>query len=166
MRRKGTKDRKQKQQGILLQKMKEIQQWRRIKKKKIRLMALTLFAMMLLSAFPFSSLFSIPFLEIGPIQANAAIGLGVETIYDDEVWMGWTIFESGNVGYGQAGGDGGKAYGRYQFDYRHALPGFLSWVVAKDPVKYSMLSKYTHYGAGSDKLLSGAGLGNDWVRAY
>ncbi len=172
MRRKGTKDRKQKQQIRLLQKMKEIQQWRRIKKlfskkKKIRLMALTLFAMMLLSAFPFSSLFSVPFSGIiGPIQANAAIGLGIETIYDDEVWMGWTIFESGNVGYGQAGGDGGKAYGRYQFDYRYALPGFLALVVAQDPIKYSMLSKYTHYGAGSDKLLSGAGLGNDWVRAY
>lgn len=98
MRRKGTKDRKQKQQIRLLQKMKEIQQWRRIKKlfskkKKIRLMALTLFAMMLLSAFPFSSLFSVPFSGIiGPIQANAAIGLGIETIYDDEVCDGLDNF--------------------------------------------------------------------------
>lgn len=170
--RKGTKDRKQKQQRRLLQKMREIQQWRRIKKlfskkKKKRLVALTLFVMILLSGFPCPSLFSVPFSGIiSPLEASAAIGLGIETIYDDEVWMGWTIFESGNVGYGQAGGDGGKAYGRYQFDYRHALPGFLSLVVAEDPVKYSMLSKYTHYEAGSDKLLSGAGLGNDWVRAY
>ena len=101
-----------------------------------------------------------------PVQADAAIGLGIETVYDDEIWMGWTIFESGNVGYGQVGGDGGRAYGRYQFDYQYALPEFLAYAVSADPEKYSMLSKYTRYGAGSDKLLSGAGLGADWVMAY
>lgn len=130
------------------------------KKKQIK----PLIAVVLLGTL-FAPVFS--FLEITePFQADAAIGLGIETVYDDEIWMGWTIFESGNVGYGQAGGDGGRAYGRYQFDYQYALPEFLTYVVSTDSEKYSMLSKYTRYGAGSDKLLSGAGLGADWVKAY
>lgn len=102
----------------------------------------------------------------GTFESCAAVGLGMEIVYDDEIWMGWTIFESGNVGYGQAGGDGGKAYGRYQFDYRYALPDFLVYVMSRDRVTYPMLEKYTGYGAGSDRLLSGAGLGADWVKAY
>ena len=95
----------------------------------------------------------------GNHQTCPSIGLGIETVYDDEIWMGWTIFESGNVGYGQVGGDGGRAYGRYQFDYQYALPEFLAYAVSADPEKYSMLSKYTRYGAGSDKLFGGR-LGN------
>ncbi len=114
---------------------------------------------------PIVSVFSLSGM-MAPIEVKAAIGLGIETVYEDEIWMGWTIFESGNVGYGQAGGDGGRAYGRYQFDYAFALPGFLSYVVSKEPVKYAMLSKYIHYRAGSEELLSSAGLGTDWVRAY
>lgn len=74
-----------------------------------------------------------------PFQADAAIGLGIETVYDDEIWMGWTIFESGNVGYGQAGGDGGRAYGRYQFDYQYALPEFLTYVVSTDSDRKSVV---------------------------
>ncbi len=103
---------------------------------------------------------------LSTFDSHAAIGFGIETVYGDEIWMGWTIFESGNVGYGQAGGDGGKAYGRYQFDYRYALPGFLSYVMAQDRETYPMLEKYAGYGAGSDRLLSGAGLGADWAKAY
>lgn len=98
--------------------------------------------------------------------ANASAGLGTGIICGDEIWMGWTIFESGNIGYGQAGGDGGKAYGRYQFDYRYALPEFLTYIVSQHAAKYSMLSKYIYYEAGSEKLLSNAGLGNDWIKAY
>ena len=100
------------------------------------------------------------------ITANAAVGFGMESINGDEIWMGWTIFESGNVGYGQAGGDSGKAYGRYQFDYRYALPEFLSYVTTQGNETYSMLFHYTYYPAGSEKLLSKAGLGLDWVKAY
>lgn len=170
MHKKGTKDRKQREKKM--EKIREVQERKRknnrfSKKQKMCSMAITLFITMLLSVFPFSLFLHLPFPGvIGLVDTHAAIGLGIETIYDDEVWMGWTIFESGNVGYGQAGGDGGRAYGRYQFDYRYALPDFLSLVVEKDPVKYSMLSNYTHYAAGSDKLLSSAGLGSDWVRAY
>jgi hypothetical protein len=102
----------------------------------------------------------------GTFESHAAIGFGIETVYDDEIWMGWTIFESGNVSYGQAGGDGGKAYGRYQFDYRYALPDFLAYVMSQDRETYPMLGKYIGYEAGSDKLLSGAGLGEDWVKAF
>jgi hypothetical protein len=99
-------------------------------------------------------------------RTSGSIGLGIESVYDDTIWMGWTIYESGNVGYAQAGGDGGKAYGRYQFDYRYALHDFIGYVLAEDPEKYSMLSRYASYAAGSEYLLSSAGLGIDWVRAY
>ena len=102
----------------------------------------------------------------GALESYAAVGFGIEIVYEDEIWMGWTIFESGNVSYGQAGGDGGKAYGRYQFDYRYALPDFLAYVMEEDGETYPMLGKFTGYGAGSDRLLSGAGLGSDWVKAY
>lgn len=104
--------------------------------------------------------------KLVPFPAYAAVGFGIESVYDDEIWMGWTIFESGNVGYGQAGGDGGKAYGRYQFDYRYALADFLKYVVSQDKETYCMLEKYAAFGAGSDRLLSGAGLGSDWIKAY
>lgn len=124
-------------------------------------------AAILLGIMIVSLLFVCFFLGIAePMEVNAAVGLGMEMVYGDEIWMGWTIFESGNVGYGQAGGDGGRAYGRYQFDYAFALPGFLVYVVSENPVKYSMLSTYTRYKAGSAELLSSAGLGTDWVRAY
>lgn len=150
---------REKQEGIGCRKgwAEGLKNW---KKKQIKpLIAIVLLGTMFVPVFSF--------LEITePFQADAAIGLGIETVYDDEIWMGWTIFESGNVGYGQAGGDGGRAYGRYQFDYQYALPEFLTYVVSTDSEKYSMLSKYTRYGAGSDKLLSGAGLGADWVKAY
>lgn len=99
-------------------------------------------------------------------SAHAAIGLGIESVYDDTVWMGWTIYESGTVGYGQAGGDGGKAYGRYQFDYRYALPDFLKFAYESDSEKYAMLEKYILEPAGSENLLSGNGLGADWLKAY
>lgn len=102
----------------------------------------------------------------GLFQTYGAAGFGIENVCGDEIWMGWTIFESGNMGYGQAGGDGGKAYGRYQFDYRYALPDFLDYVMEHDRAAYPMLEKYAGFGAGSDKLLSGAGLGMDWVQAY
>lgn len=110
---------------------------------------------------------TVPYLGMrGTVIADAAMGFGIGEVYDDEIWMGWTIFESGNVGYGQAGGDKGRAYGRYQFDYRYALPEFLRYAVSQDPQQYAMLERYTHYGAGSDGLLASAGLGADWVRAY
>ena len=76
----------------------------------------------------------------GIFESYAAVGFGIETVYEDEIWMGWTIFESGNVSYGQAGGDGGKAYGRYQFDYRYALADFLAYVMEEDGEIYSMLT--------------------------
>ncbi len=96
----------------------------------------------------------------------AGVGFGMEMVQGEEIWMGWTIFESGNVGYGQAGGDGGRAYGRYQFDYRYALPEFLRYAVSMEPEACTVLAKYTGYRAGSEELLSSAGLGADWVRAY
>lgn len=130
--------------------------------KKIRISKVKIAALLALTE-------ALMFLESGVsdlFQTYAAAGFGIENVCGDEIWMGWTIFESGNLGYGQAGGDGGKAYGRYQFDYRYALPDFLDYVMEHDRAAYPMLEKYAGFGAGSDKLLSGAGLGMDWVQAY
>jgi hypothetical protein len=81
--------------------------------------------------------------------------------------MGWTYYESGNKGYASAGGDGGRAYGRYQFDYEYALPDFIAYVLEENPETYTaILGKYASYPAGSSSLLAGAGLKTDWVRAY
>ncbi len=102
----------------------------------------------------------------GDGEPAVGTGFGIENIHGEEIWMGWTIFESGNVGYAQAGGDGGRAYGRYQFDYRYALPDFLKYAVARAPDTCSMLAKYTGLGAGDQGLLSSTGLGDDWVRAW
>lgn len=133
-----------------------------VKAKKIRISKVKIAVLLALTE-------AFMFLENGVsdlFETYAGTGFGIENVCGDEIWMGWTIFESGNVGYGQAGGDGGKAYGRYQFDYRYALPDFLTYVIEEDGETYPMLEKYTGYAAGSDRLLSGAGLGSDWVKAY
>ncbi len=133
-----------------------------VKAKKIRISKVKIAVLLALTE-------AFMFLENGVsdlFETYAGTGFGIENVCGDEIWMGWTIFESGNVGYGQAGGDGGKAYGRYQFDYRYALPDFLAYVIEEDGETYPMLEKYTGYAAGSDRLLSGAGLGSDWVKAY
>lgn len=112
--------------------------------------------------FVFSFIFSL----FSAFSSLASVGFGIEDVFGEEIWMGWTIFESGNAGYAQVGGDGGKAYGRYQMDYRYCLPDFLNYAVAADPVKYSMLTKFTEYSAGDEKLKKGQGLELAWMKAY
>lgn len=52
----------------------------------------------------------------------------VETKFKkDLIWLGWTEFESGEASWWQTGGDGGNAYGRYQFDKRCWLGKFLTY---------------------------------------
>ena len=85
------------------------------------------------------------------ITANATVGYGIEELYDDTVWMGWTYYESGNAGYASCG-DSGQAYGRYQMDYRSALEGFLDFCLAVDSKKYSMLAPYAALPSGDEGL--------------
>lgn len=45
----------------------------------------------------------------------------------------FTRYESGSLTYGQTGGDKGRAYGKYQFDYRYSLVGLLSYCLKQNP---------------------------------
>lgn len=81
---------------------------------------------------------------------------------EDMIWLGWTHFESGS-NYAQAGGDGGHAYGRYQFDDRHGLAGFLQFCLERDPEAYASFQRYIRYdNAGVPSLTNLETLSDDW----
>lgn len=83
--------------------------------------------------------------SIVPLEFNET-----ETDTSDLIWMDWTWFESGDESWGQAGGDGGNAYGRYQFDKRCWLGKFLTYCADMDPT-YAGLAKYANAnGTASD----------------
>lgn len=65
-----------------------------------------------------------------------------EALADDEIWTGWTVFESGEEDWYSAGGDGGHAYGRYQFDIGYDFVNFLKECVAEDGEGYSLFNRY------------------------
>lgn len=72
-------------------------------------------------------------LSLFPMKAMAA---------EDEIWTGWTVFESGSEGWYQTGGDGGHAYGRYQFDIGYDFTEFMKQCVSVDGEGYSGFSKF------------------------
>lgn len=66
------------------------------------------------------------------------------------IWMDWTRFESGDASWWQTGGDGGNAFGRYQFDKRCALGSFLMYCAEKS-AEYAGLAPYANAdGTASD----------------
>lgn len=83
----------------------------------------------------------------------------------DKVWMGWTKRESGSADFCQTNGDRGRAYGKYQFDYRYALVPFLQFCMDFDPSHYGGFEAYIGYGAGSSKLINNNSLAAIWERA-
>lgn len=80
----------------------------------------------------------------------------------DRIWMGWTKYESGTAGYAQTGGDKGRAYGMYQFDYRYGLVPFMQSCVDYNPERYAALKKYIALGAGNGGLILNSGLMALW----
>lgn len=60
----------------------------------------------------------------------------------DDIWTGWTVFESGSEGWGQAGGDGGHAYGKYQFDIGYDFVNFLNFCLSNNSEVYSPFQKF------------------------
>ena len=78
----------------------------------------------------------------------------------------FTKFESGNAGYAQTGGDGGKACGKYQFDYRYALIPFLNYCYDADPVFYEGFKDFLKYKKGSSKLIGNHKLYEAWRDIY
>lgn len=77
--------------------------------------------------------FFLSFFLIFPINAWVA---------EDEIWTGWTVFESGSEGWYQTGGDGGHAYGRYQFDIGYDFTNFMRECVSADSEGYAGFNKF------------------------
>ncbi|WP_052377984.1 SPOR domain-containing protein [Robinsoniella sp. KNHs210] len=81
----------------------------------------------------------------------------------EEIWMGWTKYESGSAGFRQVAGDKGHAYGKYQFDYRYGLVPFMQSCVDHNAARYLGFNKYIAMGAGNSKLIGNAGLTAVWL---
>lgn len=64
----------------------------------------------------------------------------------------FTKWESGQEGYAQAGGDNGKAYGKYQFDYRYSAIPFAAYCYTQDKENgtnfYKKLHEFRNYSTG------------------
>lgn len=81
----------------------------------------------------------------------------------DRIWLGWTKYESGAEGYLSANSDRGRAYGRYQFDYRYALADFFRYCVRKNAQHYSALQPFIDCGKGSGALRGSSILADLWL---
>lgn len=81
----------------------------------------------------------------------------------DKIWMGWVVRESGKAGFRQVNGDGGKAYGKYQFDYRYALVPFLNDCVAHNPERYAGLQTFAKMKQGDARLINNSFLAEQWL---
>lgn len=78
------------------------------------------------------------------------------------MWMAWSLFESGKEYSDNSGwsinGDKGRAYGRYQFDYRYGLVPFMQFCVDQYPTLFSGFQPYIALGAGNEALVANDGL--------
>lgn len=70
------------------------------------------------------------------------------------VWTGFASCESSAEGGRQAGGDGGHAYGIFQFDDRYTLWDFVGICLSEDAEKYSGFSELYNKYAGSGEVIS------------
>lgn len=74
-------------------------------------------------------------------------------------------FESGSAAYNQTGGDGGKACGAYQFDYRYSLLPFVKYAYAENKLVCKEFAPYAKYKSGS-KLKSNSSFYKAWHQVY
>lgn len=83
----------------------------------------------------------------------------VEGLY---CWMGWTFYESAyhylNVDALCMSGDGGRAYGLYQFDYSGGLVPFMQSCVDYDAVRYAGFIPFINMGVGNQNLINNQAL--------
>ena len=85
------------------------------------------------------------------------------TAATEDIWLDWTKYESGTAGFRQVGGDSGKAYGKYQFDYRYGLVPFMQACVKHNSGRYSGFNQYIALKAGNSKLINNSGLKTLWT---
>ena len=78
------------------------------------------------------------------------------------MWINWQFFESGKEYTDNSGwyinGDGGQAYGRYQFDYEYGLVPFMQFCVQQYPNLFSGFQPYIDLGVKNPALINNAGL--------
>lgn len=78
------------------------------------------------------------------------------------MWINWQVFESGKEYTDNSGwhinGDKGRAYGRYQFDYRYGLVPFMQFCIQQYPTLFSGFQSYIDLGIGNEELISNTGL--------
>lgn len=75
------------------------------------------------------------------------------------------VYESGGEGlYRAVLGDGGHAFGGYQFDNRYDLQPFLQWAYEKEPVLCSGFSPFL--SLSRDSLRGNRALANTWQHIY
>lgn len=80
----------------------------------------------------------------------------------DKIWLGWTKRESGSVGFKYVNGDRGRAFGKYQFDYRYALVPFMKFCMDYSS-HYLGFKTYASYGVGNSKLINNSSLASLWT---
>lgn len=93
--------------------------------------------------------------SIGITQTVSGGSSGSGNPADNPKIMFFTQYESGSAGYAQVGGDNGKAFGRYQFDYRYSLFGLMQYAYQTNPTIFAPFSQFMHYGSAD-------GLKNAW----
>lgn len=78
------------------------------------------------------------------------------------MWINWSLFESGKEYNNNSGwyinGDKGRAYGRYQFDYRYGLVPFMQFCIQQYPDLFSGFQPYIDLGVGNEQLIANSGL--------
>ncbi|MCQ2819013.1 MAG: hypothetical protein MJ252_17250 [archaeon] len=79
------------------------------------------------------------------------------------VWMGWVIRESGEFGFRDVHGDRGRAWGKYQLDYRYDLVDFMKDCRQYNPQRYAKFTKFIDMGTGSEELVNNTELQQIWT---
>lgn len=99
------------------------------------------------------------------LDAQAAVPTNAsrDAVSADMIWMDWLRFESGTAAWRQVGGDGGRAYGRYQFDIDYALPRFLSYCLSADSTTYAAFAGFITGEGKQARMVTTAGLPEVWT---
>ncbi len=91
---------------------------------------------------------------------------GITAVGTEADMLFFTKFESGAVGYAQTGGDGGKACGKYQFDYRYALIPFLKYCYNANADYFAPFKQFLGISPGDSSLIGNAKLYAAWKACY
>jgi len=81
-----------------------------------------------------------------------------------KMWLGWTVGESGSLGFRCTDGDYGQAQGKYQFDYRYTLVPFMQRCVNYSSAHYSEFQPFIALGVNNRELVYNAQLKALWLK--